>query len=370
MPILQKKINEDFTIVHNAFIRDEKLGINARGLLLTMLSMKDGWNFSIKGLASILPDGEKKVSTALHSLEERGYLKRNRLTDKRGVVIEWEYMFSDEPIFRDIDTSSENGETDEKPHSCFGNVASESPHCRFGDVEKADVAFPDVEKRYDNKILNNQVLKNQILSDNSVNLSEKANSNPSVIDRQNDEQKKSMTYYEVLDEIGYDIRIVDFIPKSENDFREMDETDRRTDICQIPYSLKTDKKAMKEALKFLFAYSYYVPSMQAESKRLLDTVISTLVEMTAQDMLKIQGKTVKYHEIIDRLNDVIGDTEKSLFDWFISFEHKWKTILAENTIKHQKAYLKSCIWNWLSDYDFETDNDIRKLDYSFKNGGI
>lgn len=370
MPILQKKINEDFTIVHNAFIRDEKLGINARGLLLTMLSMKDGWNFSIKGLASILPDGEKKVSTALHSLEERGYLKRNRLTDKRGIVIEWEYMFSDEPIFRDIDTSSENGETDEKPHSCFGNVASESPHCRFGDVEKADVDFPDVEKRHDNKILNNQVLKNQILSDNSVSLSEKRNPNSAEIDGQNDEQKKLMTFYEVIDEIGYDIRIVDFIPKSENDFREMDETDRRTDICQIPYSLKTDKKAMKEALKFLFAYSYYVPSMQAESKRLLDTVISTLAEMTAQDMLKIQGKAVKYHEIIDRLNDVIGDTEKSLFDWFISFEHKWKTILAENTIKHQKAYLKSCIWNWLSDYDFETDNDIRKLDYSFKNGGI
>ncbi|UKI17037.1 MAG: hypothetical protein L6V87_04235 [Ruminococcus sp.] len=47
-----------------------------------------------------------------------------------------------------------------------------------------------------------------------------------------------MTFYEVIGEIGYDIRIVDFIPKSENDFREMDETDRRTDICQIPYSLK------------------------------------------------------------------------------------------------------------------------------------
>lgn len=353
MPILQKKINEDFTIVHNAFIRDEKLGINARGLLLTMLSMKDGWKFSVKGLASILPDGETKVSTALHSLEDLGYLKRNRITDKRGMVVEWEYMFSDEPIFRDIDTSSEKEKSNKSP-----------------DLENPDVVLPNLKKRHDNKILNNQVLKNQILSDNSVNLSEKANSNPSVIDRQNDEQKKLMTFYEVIDEIGYDIRIVDFIPKSENDFREMDETDRRTDICQIPYSLKTDKKAMKEALKFLFAYSYYVPSMQAESKRLLDTVISTLAEMTAQDMLKIQGKTVKYHEIIDRLNDVIGDTEKSLFDWFISFEHKWKTILAENTIKHQKAYLKSCIWNWLSDYDFETDNDIRKLDYRFKNGGI
>ena len=199
MPILQKKINEDFTIVHNAFIRDEKLGINARGLLLTMLSMKDGWKFSVKGLASILPDGETKVSTALHSLENLGYLKRNRITDKRGMVVEWEYMFSDEPIFRDIDTSSEKEKSSKSP-----------------DLENPDVVLPNLKKRHDNKILNNQVLKNQILSDNSVNLSEKANSNPSVIDRQNDEQKKSMTFYEVIGEIGYDIRIVDFIPKSEN----------------------------------------------------------------------------------------------------------------------------------------------------------
>jgi len=74
MPVLQKRVNDDFTVVHNAFIRDSKLGINARELLLTMLSMKDGWNFRIKGLASILPDGEKRVSSALRSLEELGVI--------------------------------------------------------------------------------------------------------------------------------------------------------------------------------------------------------------------------------------------------------------------------------------------------------
>jgi len=59
--ILKKKIEDNFTSVHNAFLRDVDLSIRARGLLITMLSLSDDWNFSIKGLASILKaDGEKK----------------------------------------------------------------------------------------------------------------------------------------------------------------------------------------------------------------------------------------------------------------------------------------------------------------------
>lgn len=357
MPILQKRINEDFTIVHNAFIRDEKLGINARGLLLTMLSMKDGWKFSTKGLASILPDGEKRVSTALHSLEELGYLKRNRLTDKFGKVVEWEYLFSDEPVFlNDDDNQPSGGETKEKPHF------------RFGDVGNADVDKADVEKRHDNKILNNQVPNNQILSNQSVCQSEKIKTDLTGKDGQTDRQKKSKSFSEVLNEIGFDTDGIGFELKSENDFREMNEAERRTDECQIPYSMKNDKKAMKEALKFLFAYSCYAPTMQGESKRLLDTVISTLAAMTAQDVHKIQGTTVRYCDVIDRLNEVISSY--SLFDWFLSFEQQWNKILAENDIKHQKAYLKSCVWNWLNDYAFEDDNDIRKLEYGFRNGAM
>lgn len=362
MPILQKKVNDDFTIVHNAFIRDSKLGINARGLLLTMLSMKDGWNFSIKGLASILPDGEKRVATALHSLEDLGYLKRNRITDKQGKVVEWEYMFSDEPVFLGNDD-----ETPKKKKSV--KKTEEKPHCRFGDVDNADVEKADVKKRHDNKILNNQIPNNQILSNQSVSLKKKSPAEKVETDGQTDGQNKSMPFSQVLNEIGFGTE-TGFIPESEKDLRELDEEDRKTNCCTIPYSLKADKKAMKEALKFLFAYSYYTPTLRDESKRLLDTVISMLTAMTVQDINTIQGQSVKYSDVIDRLNGVIHSPDGSLADWFNSFEQKWEKILAENDIKHQKAYMKSCIWNWLNDYAFENDNDLRRLDYNLRNGVI
>lgn len=75
MARLTKKMEKDFTVVHNEFIRDKSLGLTARGLLLTMLSMSDSFSFSIKGLASIVPDGETKVSSALKELERCGYLR-------------------------------------------------------------------------------------------------------------------------------------------------------------------------------------------------------------------------------------------------------------------------------------------------------
>ena len=41
MAILKKEIKNNFTVVHNSFLQDKTLSINARGLLMTMLSMKE-----------------------------------------------------------------------------------------------------------------------------------------------------------------------------------------------------------------------------------------------------------------------------------------------------------------------------------------
>lgn len=182
MPILKKDIKNDFTIVHNAFIRDEELGIDGRGLLLTMLSMKNGWHFSIKGLASILPDGEHKVGTTLKKLESLGYLRRKRITNKKGKIVEWEYAFSDEPVFRSNDTS-------------------ENPDCGFPDVDNPDMGNPDVENRNDNKILNNQIPNNQVLSNLSIS-TESFDALPNRID-----EIDSYTHYKTLvySNIEYDI---------------------------------------------------------------------------------------------------------------------------------------------------------------------
>lgn len=48
MPKLVKKMSRDFTIINNKILRDTRLGSSERGLLVTMLSLPDGWSFSIR----------------------------------------------------------------------------------------------------------------------------------------------------------------------------------------------------------------------------------------------------------------------------------------------------------------------------------
>ena len=79
MAKVKKKITSDFTIVHNKMLRDKNLGATERGVLMTMLSLPDNWDFSIKGLTCILPDGYTKISRALKNLEAKHYLVRERI---------------------------------------------------------------------------------------------------------------------------------------------------------------------------------------------------------------------------------------------------------------------------------------------------
>ena len=166
MSILKKRVNSDFTCVHNAFIRDRSLSIAAKGLLLVMLSLPENWNFSISGLQSIVPDGKDKVSSTLKILEKMGYLRRTRVTNDKGVVTDWEYCFSDEPVFRD-DEDDENGSAvpSSSPQSGKPDVEEkkeDNPQSGFPYVGESDVGDPQVETTDAYKILNNKILKNQV----------------------------------------------------------------------------------------------------------------------------------------------------------------------------------------------------------------
>ena len=44
---------------------------------MMLLSLPDTWNYSVRGLSSITPDGVDGVLTALKELERLGYLERN-----------------------------------------------------------------------------------------------------------------------------------------------------------------------------------------------------------------------------------------------------------------------------------------------------
>lgn len=95
MPKFNKCYKTGFTTIGNDMFKDKNLSLKERGLLATMFSLPDTWDFSIKGLASILnEDGEKTVRNTLKSLERKGYLKRVRVYTN-GKISDWEYYFYD-----------------------------------------------------------------------------------------------------------------------------------------------------------------------------------------------------------------------------------------------------------------------------------
>lgn len=53
------------------------MSLAARGLLATILSLPDDWEFSEAGLVSILSDGRRKVHGAILELERAGYIVRH-----------------------------------------------------------------------------------------------------------------------------------------------------------------------------------------------------------------------------------------------------------------------------------------------------
>ena len=92
MAIMRNRTQQGYTNVSNVIFRDERLSLKARGLLCTMLSLPDCWEFSEKGLQAIIPaDGQTSIRTALKTLEECGYLVRRQVRENGRIVgYEWE----------------------------------------------------------------------------------------------------------------------------------------------------------------------------------------------------------------------------------------------------------------------------------------
>lgn len=106
MPRLKRYIQRSFTTVSNEFLRDQELSLVERGLLITLLSLPDGWNMSGRGLAAILPDGRDKVFNTLKKLEIKGYLKRENIREN-GHFVDVEYQFCDSPVFKEENEKKE-----------------------------------------------------------------------------------------------------------------------------------------------------------------------------------------------------------------------------------------------------------------------
>lgn len=81
----------------NYHLRDKNLSNKARGLLSTMLSLPENWDYTTRGLAAICKDGVDGITSQLKELEQYGYLVRRRIRDSNGRITDMEYVIYEKP---------------------------------------------------------------------------------------------------------------------------------------------------------------------------------------------------------------------------------------------------------------------------------
>ena len=109
----------DFTIVRNGLLRDKTMSLKAKGLLITMLSKPDGWDYTLNGLQTILLEGRDAIASGLTELERHGYLVRRKTRDRFGRFTDVEYIIYEYPV-----TSENNQETTQ---ASIDSIHSEPP---------------------------------------------------------------------------------------------------------------------------------------------------------------------------------------------------------------------------------------------------
>ena len=83
MAIVKGRFDSEFVTVYNATARDTSLSLQARGLLLYLLSLPDDWNVSRKQVAKDNNINEKIFQKCLKELKDKGYLGHINTQEER-----------------------------------------------------------------------------------------------------------------------------------------------------------------------------------------------------------------------------------------------------------------------------------------------
>ena len=96
MAVIRVSKTKGFSVMSNYHLRDKNLSLKAKGLLSMMLSLPDGWHYTIRGLASICKEGVESISSGIRELEKCGYVHRHQ-PNIDGKFQEIEYVIYEMP---------------------------------------------------------------------------------------------------------------------------------------------------------------------------------------------------------------------------------------------------------------------------------
>ena len=93
MAVIRVNKTKDYTVMSNTHLKDKNLSLKAKGLLSIMLSLPNGWNYSIEGLIAICKEGERAVKSTLEELKKYKYLVTTKLYPNQTKSKRIEYIY-------------------------------------------------------------------------------------------------------------------------------------------------------------------------------------------------------------------------------------------------------------------------------------
>lgn len=126
MAIVRVVKNKDYTVMSNAHLKDKRLSLKAIGLLSVVLSLPDGWHYTVNGLVGAVKDGKDSVESAIKELKNNGYLRVDKIYPNGNCNrIQYQYTFFEKPqevVFQplenqDIEKQEIESQPIENPHA-------------------------------------------------------------------------------------------------------------------------------------------------------------------------------------------------------------------------------------------------------------
>ena len=151
-----RKKTSKYTTISNVFLRDKNLSLKAKGFLTVIMALPDDWDFSIKGICSVLKEGKTSVYSAVQELKENRYCKTTPSRDEKGLIIGLDYVFYEEPYKEEPNKEepqqdnphTENRDMDNMPQS---NTKDDKESNRTKDLpkERIDKSIPKKKAKFD-----------------------------------------------------------------------------------------------------------------------------------------------------------------------------------------------------------------------------
>lgn len=93
MAVIRVNKTDNYTVMSNYHLRDDKLTLKAKGLLSQMLSLPPTWDYTIAGLVAINKEKESAITSALKELKTHGYLVVTKLMPDKTQSGRIEYIY-------------------------------------------------------------------------------------------------------------------------------------------------------------------------------------------------------------------------------------------------------------------------------------